>query len=136
MINRIVIALSALVGLGLALAATWLLASSTAYDLGYAAAAAQCQQAQLDGLTAVIDSAQGLTTAANEASQALGKTISARKQADARTTKEIRDALATTAAQRAGCMFNDGVMQQLGDARDRAAEAAAGGIRRAMPAAR
>lgn len=140
MINRIVLALSAVAGLGVALFVAYQLGASNAYALGYAkgesAAKEQCQQAQLDSLTAVIDSAQGLTAAANQASQALGKTISDRKQADAKTTKEIRDALATTAAQRAGCVFDDGVMQQLGDARDRAAEAAASGVRRAVPAAR
>ena len=140
MINRIVITLSALAGLGIALAVTWLLAASTNYNLGYAegqaAAAKQCQQAQLGALQAVIDSTVGLTAAANTASQALGKTISDRKQADAKATKEIRDALASTAPQRAGCVFDAGVMQQLEDARSRAAEAAASGIRRAVPAAR
>lgn len=140
MINRIVIAVFALLALASASALSWQLASSTAYDLGYAegqaAAAAQCQKAQLEALEGVIDSTKGLIADANTASQELGKTISARKQADARTTKEIRDALATTADQRAGCMFDDDVMQQLGDARDRAAEAAAGGIRRAVPTAR
>ena len=138
MINRLVIALCALAAAAIALAVTWLLASSTAYDLGYAegqAAAAQaCQQAQLGVLQ--IDSTKGLAAAANAASQELGKTISARRQADARTTQEIRDALATTAPQRAGCVFDAGVMQQLDDARRRAAEAAASGIRRAVPPTR
>ncbi len=140
MINRLVIALCTLAAAVIALAVTWLLASSTAYDLGYAegqAAAEQaCQQAQLGALQNVIDSTKGLTAAANAASQELGKTISARRQADARTTKEIRDALATTAPQRAGCVFDAGVMQQLDDARRRSAEAAASGIRRAVPAPR
>jgi len=140
MTNRIAIALAALLVLGPVLAATWLLASKTAYNLGYAegqaAAAQSCQQAQLGALHNVIDSTKGLTAAANAASQALGQAISARRQADARTTKEIRDALATTAPQRAGCVFDAGVMQQLDDARRRAAEAAASGIRRAVPAPR
>lgn len=140
MINRVVIALCALAGLGIALAVSWLLGSSTAYDLGYAegkaAAVLQCQQAQLDALQAVIDSTQGLTAAANTASQELGKTISARKLADAQTTKEIRHALAITAPERAGCVFDAGVMQQLDAARSRAAEAAASGVRQAVPAAR
>lgn len=140
MINRILIALSALAGLGIALAVTWLLAASTAYDLGYAegkaAAAEACQQAQLDALEGVIDSTKGLIADANNASQELGKTISARRQADAQTTKEIRHALATTAPERAGCVFDAGVMQQLDNARSRAAEAAASGVRAAMPATR
>jgi len=140
MINRIVIALVAMVALGIALAVSWLLGSSTAYDLGYAegkaAAAKECQQAQLDALEGVIDSTKGLIADANTASQELGKTISARRQADAQTTKEIHHALATTASERAGCVFDAGVMQQLDNARSRAAEAAASGVRAAMPAAR
>lgn len=140
MINRIVLIISAVAGLGIALFVAYQLGASNAYDLGYAkgesAAKDQCQAAQLDALQEVIDSTAGLTTAANTASQELGKTISARKQADAKATKEIRDALASTAPQRAGCVFDAGVMQQLDNARGRAAEAAAGGIRSAVPAAR
>ncbi len=139
MINRIVIAACALAAFCIALVVTWFLGSSSAYDLGHAegqaAAAQQCQQAQLSALQQVIDSTHGLTAAANAASQALGQTISARQQADARTTKEIRDALATTAPQRADCVFDAGVMQQLDAARHRAAQAAAGGIGRELPAA-
>lgn len=140
MINRLLIAISAVLGLGMALFVAYQLGASNAYSLGYAEASAsvkdKCQQAQLDSLTAVIDSAKGLTTAANEASQQLGQTISTRKQADAKTTKEIRDALAPTAALRAGCVFDDGVMRQFDAASDRATEAAARGIRGSVPATR
>lgn len=140
MINRIVLIISAVAGLGIALFAAYQLGASNAYALGYSkgesAAKDQCQKAQLGALQEVIDSTAGLTTAANTASQELGKTISARKQADAKATKEIRDALASTAPERAGCVFDAGVMQQLDNARGRAAEAAASGIRRAVPAAR
>lgn len=140
MINRIVLIISAVAGLGIALFVAYQLGASNAYALGYAeggsAAKDKCQTAQLDALQEVIDSTAGLTTAANTASQELGKTISARKQADAKATKEIRDALASTAPLRAGCVFDAGVMQQLDNARSRAAEAAAGGIRRAVPAPR
>ena len=140
MINRIVLILSAVAGLGIALFVAYQLGANNAYALGYAeggsAAKDQCQTAQLDALQDVIDSTAGLTSAANTASQELGKTISARKQADAKATKEIRDALASTAPERAGCVFDAGVMQQLDNARGRAAEAAAGGIRGAVPATR
>jgi len=139
MINRIVIAACALAAFCIALVVTWFLGSSSAYDLGYAegqaAAAQRCQQAQLDALNGVIASTKHLTAAANAASQALGQTISARQQADARTTKEIRDALATTASQRADCVFDAGVMQQLNAAHHRAAQAASGGISRELPTA-
>lgn len=103
---------------------------------GSAAATSQCQKAQLNDLQAVIESTKGLTASANEASQALGKTISERQQADAKATKEIRDALKATAGQRAACVFDDDVMQQLESARKRAANAATSGIRGAVPAPR
>lgn len=140
MINRIVLLVCAIAGLGVVLFVVYQLGASNAYDLGYAegksAAKDTCQTAQLGALQAVIDSTVSLTVAANTASQELGKTISARKQADANTTKEIRDALAFTAPQRAGCVFDASVMQQLDIARRRAAEAAASGIRGAVSTAR
>lgn len=119
------------------LVAAWQLGSATAYQLGYAqgqaASTEKCQTAQLDALQALIDSTSDLTSAAHTASQQLAQTISARQQADARTTREIRNALAATASTRAGCVFDDGVMQQLAAARHRAAEAAASGVGRAVP---
>lgn len=137
MITRIVLGLSALALVAIALVVIWLLAASTAHQLGFAegqaSAQEQCQLAQLGALQDVIDSTKGLTAAANTASQALGKTISDRKQADAKTTREIRDALVLTAPLRAGCVFDAGVMQQLDDARSRAAQAAASGIRSPVP---
>lgn len=115
-------------------------ASHDGYRSGYAdgqlAASEKCQHAQLESITAVIDSARGLTAAANEASQQLGRTISARQQADAKATKEIRHALALSVSQRADCVFDADVMQQLEAARDRAAQAAAGGIRGPVPTPR
>lgn len=105
------------------------------YDRGFAAARNACQQADLTRLQAVIDSTQSLTQAANVASQKLGQTISARQQADDKTTREIRYALAATAGSRAGCVFDAGVMRQLDAARQRATAAAAGGLGNAVPAA-
>lgn len=106
------------------------------YDRGQAAARSECHQADLERLQAVIDSAKGLSEAANAASQQLGKTISDRQSADAKTTREIRDALAATAGSRAGCVFDAGVMRQLDAARQRATAAAAGGLGNPVPAAR
>lgn len=140
MINRLVIGLCAVAGLGVALFVVYQLGASNAYDLGYARgqAAAQnaCQQARLDGLTALIDSTTQLTHDAHNASKRLEKTISDRQQADAKATKEIRDALAETASSRTGCVFDDRVMRQLGDARERAAQAAASGLGSQLPATR
>ncbi|RGP57278.1 hypothetical protein ASB58_00935 [Pseudomonas abyssi] len=61
--------------------------------------------------------------------------MSARQQADANTTKELTDALALTAAERAQCRFDDDSMRHTAAARDRAAQAAAGGLGGAVPAA-
>jgi len=106
---------------------------NNAYNSGYAAAESKYKDDQIDQLNALISSAKDLAQQANKASQELGKTISDRKQADAKTTKEIRDALAATSSTRAGCVFDAGVMQQLTTARQRAAEAAASGVRGSMP---
>lgn len=111
-------------------------AQKSAYNRGYAAAEGEFKDSQIDQLNALISSARDLAQEANKASQALGKTISDRKQADAKTTKEIRDALAATGSRRVGCVFDAGVMQQLTTARERAAEAAASGIRGAVSAPR
>lgn len=135
MTTRIFLALGAV--LAVLLGAWRLLAyvEQAGYDRGQADARQTCQQTNLASLQAVIASTQGLTQAAHAASQQLGQTIDARQIADAKTTREIRDALATTASSRAGCVFDAGVMQQLAAARDRAAAAASGGLRGAMPGA-
>lgn len=105
------------------------------YDKGLAAGRLECQQDTIDELTVLITSSQYLVEQANATSMQLAKTISARQQADAQSTREIRNALTVTAGDRAGCVFDAGVMQQLDTARHRAAEAAAGGLGSAMPAA-
>lgn len=105
------------------------------YEQGLAAGRAECQQDTIDELTVLITSSQYLVGQANTASMQLAKAISDRQQADTQSTREIRNALTATAGDRAGCVFDAGVMQQLDSARHRAAEAAAGGIGSAMPAA-
>ena len=81
----------------------------------------------------MLDTTASLTAAANTASQALGQTISARQQADAKTTREIRNVLNSTASQRAGCLFDADSMRQLDAARERAATAATSGVRSPVP---
>lgn len=140
MINRLVISLLGVLAVCLALGATWLLGSSTGYQLGFAEGQAKsqssCHSAQLQELHAVLATTASLTAAANTASQALGQTISARQQADAKTTREIRNALNSTASQRAGCLFDADSMRQLDAARERAATAASGGIGGPVPSPR
>lgn len=105
------------------------------YDKGLAAGRAECQQETIDELTVLITSSQYLITTAHTASQKLAKTISDRQQADATSTRELRNALALTAAERAQCRFDAVSLRHVESARDRAAAAAAGGIGSAMPAA-
>ena len=57
------------------------------------------------------------------------------EKANTQTTTEIADALTTTALERADCVFPSDVVRGLQGARDRAAEAAASGIRGALPSA-
>lgn len=89
----------------------------------------------VQSLTDVIDAHKGLVADANAASRAMRQALAARAQADLKSTRELKDALARTASSRTGCVFDDGVMRQLDAARERAAAAAAGGIRPALPAA-
>ncbi|WP_320377238.1 hypothetical protein [Escherichia coli] len=91
-----------------------------------------------DALDQFVDGARRLTVQANLASNALAKQISERKEADDISTREIRNALSKTASQRVSCVFDDDIMRQLSEARQRAATAAAdglpGGNDREMPA--
>lgn len=103
---------------------------------GYERARAEYQQADLSRLTALIQSSRALEQAAQEASRVLLNSVQTRQQADAKTTKEIRHALAASAPERAACLFDAGVMQQLDAARDRATRAAASGLSDALPSSR
>jgi hypothetical protein len=96
---------------------------------------AEFQNQKITELSTTLTTMQQLATTANDASIALGKTISARVQADARTSQEIRRALSTTAHLRIDCVFDDGVMRALTTARDRANTAAASGINDPVPSA-
>ena len=69
------------------------------------------------------------------ANQALRATIHLRKKANQQTSEVLTHELNSTADSRAGCVFPAGVMRNLADARDRAAEAAASGIRQPLPPA-
>lgn len=81
-----------------------------------------------DALQQFINGARLLTAEANRASNALAAQVAARQTADEQSTREIKDALKKTASQRVMCVFDDGVMQLLREARQRAATAAADGL--------
>ena len=69
------------------------------------------------------------------ASRSLRQAMALREQANEATSKEMSDALTSTAGDRAGCVFPARVMHDLAAARARAAEAAALGTGGALPAA-
>ena len=84
-------------------------------------------------LTGVLSNHEKLVQAAQSASKDMRRATAARQQADEQTTREFQDALSSTASSRVGCVFDAGVMRQLGAARERAAEAAASGLRATVP---
>ena len=69
------------------------------------------------------------------ASRNLRLAVAAREKVNDTTSKELGDALTTTADSRVGCVFPARVMRNLSEARDRAAEAAASGVLGPVPAA-
>ncbi|WBW59813.1 hypothetical protein [Klebsiella electrica] len=81
-----------------------------------------------DALNQFIEGAKQLTAEANKASNALAAQVAARQTADEQSNRELKDALKKTASQRVMCVFDDGVMQLLREARQRAATAAADGL--------
>lgn len=100
---------------------------------GDLAAQAKHNRAVVDSLTGVIESHKGLIAEANQASLSMRAARNRRAADDARTTKELRDALNATAAARADCDIDDRSMQHLTTAAARAAKAAAGGVRHTVP---
>ena len=105
------------------------------YQAGIAKANAEQTARDFKKLNGLIDSHQGLIKQAAEASVSMRQALASRTQLDATTTKEFKNALAATADSRAGCVFDADVMRQLAGARERAAQAAAGGIHHPMPGA-
>ena len=126
---------AAMVALGLMVPLAHNAGERIGHEKGRAQARDECQQATIDELTLLISSSQYLVTRAHEASQQLSQSISVRQQADAQTTRELRHALALTAAERAQCRFDADSLRHIEAARDRAADAVTSGIGGAMPAA-
>lgn len=86
-------------------------------------------------LSALIESHQDLIGQARAASQGMRQALASRRSQDRAATKELRDVLAQTADRRVDCVFDAGVMRSLEAARERAAQAAAGGVLGPVPAA-
>ena len=97
-------------------------------QLGAATEVARQDKQAVKALSALIDSHKTLIGEAATASKNMRAALSLRATQDAQTNKDFKNALAATADSRAGCVFPTGVMRQLADASERAAQAAAGGI--------
>lgn len=88
----------------------------------------------VDDLTALLDAHSKLIADSHAASKAMRIALAARSALDAKATKDLKNALTKTAADRADCRFDDDSMRHLTEAWQRAATAAASGIRKPLPA--
>lgn len=89
----------------------------------------------VDQLNTMLHAQARLVGEAKAASRGMRAAAAQRAAEDARTTREFKDVLQATAGSRDGCEFPADVVRQLDAARERAAQAAAGGLRAAVPAA-
>lgn len=122
--------LAALLATSLALLGSWW----AGYFAGKASGAASCAEGQVARYRGLLDESGQQLNRAQQQSDALFKRLSRQAHDDERTTQELANALAETTADRAACRFAAGVMQQLDDARRRAAQATAGGLGTTLPA--
>ena len=89
----------------------------------------------LETITDQIAAHADLVKRSGAANKGMRAAVAQLEKANTQTTTEIADALTTTALERADCVFPSDVVRGLQGARDRAAEAAASGIRGALPSA-
>jgi hypothetical protein len=89
----------------------------------------------LDAVTEQLSAHADLVKRSGAASRSMRTAMAQLEKANTQTTTEMADALTTTALDRADCVFPPGVMRGLEAARDRAAQAAASGVRGALPTA-
>ena len=87
----------------------------------------------VDAITQQLAAHADLVKRSGAASKGMRTAVAQLERANTQTTTEIADALTTTAPERADCVFPPDVVRGLQAARDRAAEAAASGIRGALP---
>jgi hypothetical protein len=112
------------------------IARQVGYSDGHAAAVSEYQQADIKALNKSISDLKVATKDAGALNLQLHEQISKRQQADAQASRAFKDALKTTASQRAHCNFDRDIMQQLTTSADRADKAASSGITKPMPSSR
>lgn len=93
------------------------------YTKGKQSAEKQYLSQQIKQLQTVINDTKTATQKAQEASTHYERLVSAKAEADIKTTKEFYNALKTTKTTRTQCVFDDHIMQQLDIARRRASDA-------------
>lgn len=94
------------------------------YTKGKQTSEKQYLNQQINQLQALISNTEKATQKAQEASAKYQQLVSAKTEADIKTTKELHNALKNTQNTRTQCVFDDHIMQQLDTARRRAANAA------------
>ncbi len=127
-------ATAALAGLVLAVA-TGIAGYGYGIDQGKALEKGRQDSKALEAVTDQLSAHADLVKRSGAASRSMRTAMAQLEKANTQTTTEMADALTTTASDRADCVFPSGVMRGLEAARDRAAEAAASGIRGALPGA-
>ena len=127
-------ATAALAGLVLAVA-TGIAGYGYGIDQGKALEKGRQDASALKMLTDQVTAHADLVKRSSAASRALRAAMAEQERTNTATTRELNHELTQTADSRAGCVFPAGVMRNLADARDRAAEAAASGIRQPLPSA-
>ena len=127
-------ATAALAGLLLAVA-TGIAGYGYGIDQGKALEKGRQDAAALKTLTDQVNAHADLVKRSSAASRALRAAMAEQERTNTATTRELNHELTQPADSRAGCVFPAGVMRNLADARNRAAEAAAGGIRHPLPGA-
>lgn len=98
------------------------------YYMGYTKGQQQAENThnalQISELRAIIAQSKTLTKQAQKASGEIEKVIAQAKEANFKTSIELKHDLESTKNARASCVFNDNIMQQLEAARNRAAAVA------------
>lgn len=113
--------------------AAFAIGRGTGYSAGKATQQAQTDRAAVIQLEEIVESSAALVINANAASNAMRAQTAARAAADRKTTKELRDVLELTSGDRMLCRFDADSMRLIAQARERATQSAAGGIRGAVP---
>ena len=115
--------------LALTSAGSWLVGR----EVGRADGRAICAEAQVGAYRDVLDDSAKQLKAVQGASDSIFKRLALWADNDQQTTRELRHALAESAADRAACRFPAGVVQQLETARQRAAKATTSGLGSTVP---